>query len=84
MENKMGYHLREIKKGTIGEASKIEEEFFEFKDAIEQDNKVMALVELCDLIGAIELYTVKNFNISLNDLIIMKKATESAFMDGNR
>jgi hypothetical protein len=47
-----GYHLKIIPKGKLGEFSKIEEEFLEFLEALEQDSFVMALVELSDLIGA--------------------------------
>jgi len=58
--NKPGYHLREIKKGELGQFSKIEEEFEEFLDAIEQKNPIMALVELSDMMGAIEHYCQTN------------------------
>jgi hypothetical protein len=54
-----GYHIREIKKGIVGEFSKISEEFLEFEDAVEQASVVMALVELSDLIGAIEAFFAK-------------------------
>jgi hypothetical protein len=43
----------------------------------------MLLVELSDLIGAIESFSEKN-NISLDDLIKMKNATKRAFSDGTR
>lgn len=79
----MGYHKVKIEKGVLGEFSKIREEFLEAEDALEQDNKVMLLVELCDLIGAIEAYT-ESYNISLDDLLKMKDATKSAFLDGSR
>lgn len=81
----MGYHKRKIKKGKYGKFSKIREEFEEFQDALEQNNKVMALVELSDLIGAIEKYVENKFpGISINDLIIMNRATKSAFTEGSR
>lgn len=79
-----GYHKREIPKGKLGEISKINEEFQEFNDAIDQDNPIMALLELSDMIGAIEAYTRKVYNISLSDLIRMKDATKSAFESGHR
>ena len=72
----MGYHLTEIERGEYGEFSKI-------RDAIEQVNKVMLLVELADLIGAIEGYCTKH-NITLDDLITMKEVTKRAFSDGTR
>ena len=79
----MGYHKIKIKKGELGKFSKIKEEFLEAEDAHEQDNKVMLLLELSDLLGAIEKYA-STYNISLDDLIKMKNATESAFQDGTR
>ena len=80
----MGYHTRKIERGVFGETSKIREEYEEFCDASEQGNTVMKLVELCDLIGAIEAYTMKKHNISLNELLKMKDATKSAFEEGER
>lgn len=79
----MGYHTNKIERGVFGEFSKIREEFLEAEDALQQDNKVMLLVELSDLIGAIEGYCAQH-NISLDDLIIMKDATAKAFSDGTR
>lgn len=55
----MSYHLRDIPKGILGEFSKIEEEFLEFLDAIEQNNILMALIELSDMLGAIQYYKEK-------------------------
>ena len=78
-----GYHKNKIGKGVLGEFSKIREEVLEAEDALEQNNKVMLLVELCDLIGAIEAYVEKH-NMNLDDLITMKNATKGAFLDGTR
>ena len=79
----MGYHKKEIQKGIYGQSSKIKEEFDEFMDAIEQNNPIMGLIELSDMIGAIEAY-LKNFNISIDQLIEMSNATKRAFEDGSR
>ena len=79
----MGYHKREIKKGVLGETSKIVEEFQEFFDAVEQEHIMLQLCELSDILGAIEAYT-KKYNITLNDLIKMKDSTKSAFEEGIR
>lgn len=65
---KFGYHKKKIKKGTLGEISKIKEEILELEDALEQKNKIMALVELSDLFGAIKLYCINN-DLTLNKLI---------------
>lgn len=54
-----GYHTKQIPKGELGEFSKIQEEYEEFLDAREQHNSIMALVELCDLYGAIKKYKEK-------------------------
>ena len=79
----MGYHVNKIPRGKFGEFSKIEEEFLEAKDAHEQDNKILMMVELSDMIGAIEGYCEK-CNLSLDDVIKMKDATKRAFTDGTR
>lgn len=80
----MGYHKYKINKGTLGLPSKIREEYEEFVDAVQQGNHVMALIELSDMIGAIEAYSLQKYNICLTDLIIMTRATQSAFADGTR
>lgn len=79
----MGYHKTEIPRGEFGEFSKIKEEFLEAQDALEQNNHVMLLVELSDLLGAIEAYVGK-FKLTLDDLIVMKNVTKQAFNDGTR
>lgn len=79
----MGYHKREIEKGTLGEFSKIREEFEELSDANEQDNPVLQICELCDMLGAIEAFA-KKWNLSIDDLMKMKSSTEQAFKDGSR
>lgn len=80
----MGYHKNKIPKGILGEVSKIDEEYLEFKDALESENPVMSLVELSDLLGAIEAFSKKRHNLSLGDLLKMTEATKSAFEDGSR
>jgi len=81
----MGYHNKEIVKGEYGAFSKIQEELEELSDAIEQRNKIMQLIELSDLLGAIEGFLEKNFvDINLHDLVTMKNATKNAFKDGAR
>lgn len=84
MEEKIGYHIHNIKKGEIGELSKIEEELAELQDALYQESKIMALVELSDLYGAIELFTEKHFNMKMEDLAKMSKITQRAFKNGHR
>lgn len=79
----MGYHLKKIPKGILGEFCKIEEEFLELKDAKEQGDKILMLCELSDLQGAIEEY-LKKFNMTLYDLKLFSDKTKSAFKDGKR
>lgn len=79
----MGYHITKIKKGKKGQFSKIVEEFEELKDAHKQNNIILEFCELCDILGAIELY-IKKHDLTLDDLIQMKDLTKSAFEDGSR
>jgi hypothetical protein len=79
----MSYHKREIPRGVFGEYSKVVEEFQEVDDSVCQGNPIMTMVELSDLIGAIEGYAAK-YNFTLNDLIEMKNATHRAFISGTR
>lgn len=80
----MGYHKRYIRKGELGHFFKIQEEFEELYDAQEQGSPVLELIELSDLIGAIEAYSLHHYDIELYDLIKMTRATQSAFREGKR
>ena len=80
----MGYHLNKIEKGILGEYSKIVEEYQELQDANSQSNPILELVEISDLIGAIESYTLKKYGISLEQIIKMKMATQRSFESGER
>lgn len=80
-----GYHLRQIERGVWGEPSKIREECEEFMDAIEQGVDLMALIELSDLIGAINGYLVKHHpSLRMEDLVKMNVVTQRAFVNGHR
>ena len=80
-----GYHLTFIPKGEIGESSKLLEEVLELQDAEQQEAKIMALVELSDLIGAIALYLEKHHpSTDIDDLIVMSRITRRAFENGRR
>jgi phosphoribosyl-ATP pyrophosphohydrolase len=78
-----GYHTVPIQKGTLGEISKILEEFSEFCDACNQGSRIMQLIELSDLLGAIEAY-LASMNLHLGDLDVMKNITKRAFENGAR
>jgi len=79
----MGYHKREIEKGTLGEISKIQEELDELKDAAEQNVVILIHCELADLYGAIQLYAAKH-GLSMDDLKAMSELTAKAFENGDR
>jgi hypothetical protein len=81
-----GYHVADIPKGEMGSVSKIREEFLEFNDAINQGNKVMALHEMSDILGAMEAFleTFYHGAFSLTDLMVMMEATKRAFETGHR
>lgn len=80
-----GYHNNIIKRGEVGELSKIFEEIEEVKDANEQGVELMVLLELSDVIGAIELYLEKHHpSLSLEDILKMSSITQRAFTNGGR
>ena len=79
----MGYHERNITKGILGEVSKILEELEEYEDACEQGNRILQLIELSDVYGALESLTNKHC-LTMEDLKIMSDRTKSAFIDGSR
>lgn len=80
-----GYHVTLIKKGVLGESSKIREEIEELIDAEKQGCRVMALLELADILGAIEGYLEKKkYGITLEDLYHMSRITKRAFLNGHR
>jgi hypothetical protein len=81
-----GYHLSDIPHGKYGELSKVIEEALELKDAMEQGQKLMCLIELSDILGAIEGYLEKHYDkkITISDLLNMSYATKRAFESGER
>lgn len=82
---KPGYHLKKIKKGELGESSKILEEVLELQDAEEQGVKVMQLAELADIVGAVKFYLQRHFkDVFLTDLEKMADVTWRAFENGRR
>lgn len=82
---KPGYHLANIEKGELGEVSKIREEVEELVDACDQEAKIMQLVELSDLTGAIEAFLDRHHpDTSVYDLFKMKDITKRAFVNGRR
>ena len=55
-----GYHLVDIKKGQLGELSKVQEELDELTDAFEQRSNILMAVEAADLYGAVAFFLEKH------------------------
>ncbi len=80
-----GYHTVQIPKGELGELSKIHEELLELADAAAQGVKIMELVELSDLLGAIDAYLATHHpGTTIDDLAAMSAVTARAFRAGRR
>ena len=79
----MGYHLKPIEKGVLGEFSKIREEFQEAEDADLQGDSLLMFCELADMLGAMEEY-LKKWNLTIEDLKKFSNKTKSAFKEGKR
>jgi hypothetical protein len=64
-----------IPKGTVGEVSKIKEEFLDFEAAVGQKNPILALSELASLYGAIKAFLKsKHPTITMEHLEVMQAA----------
>ena len=63
----MGFHNRPITKGTYGELSKVREELEEAEDAEAQGIDLMVLLELADILGAVE-GVAKKYGFTLDQL----------------
>ena len=80
-----GYHLVAIPKGVLGELSKIREELDELADAMAQGSRVMAAVELADVMGAIEAFMDRHLpGTTIEDLLKFSAITRRAFENGRR
>ena len=62
-----GYHKRTIFKGFYGDISKVSEEVDEYCDAREQGIKIMEILELSDIYGALEAVT-ELYQLTMEDL----------------
>jgi len=84
-KREIGYHLKDIPKRNYGSFGKIQEELEELDDAHRQGSKVMMLVELSDMYGAIEGYLEENFpGMKMHDLAKFSDITKRAFKNGYR
>jgi len=68
----MPFHKKTITKGTYGELTKIQEELDEAFDAQEQNQELMLLIELSDIIGAVE-GVAKRYGFTLEQLTNFSK-----------
>ena len=68
----MKFHKAIIQKGIYGELSKIKEELDEAYDAESQNQDLMLLIELSDIIGAVEGVS-KKYGFTLEQLIAFAK-----------
>jgi hypothetical protein len=84
-ELKPGYHLSVIPKGVLGETSKIAEELAELEDAVLQEDRILMLVELADMYGAIEHFLKRQLpGLTMADLAKFSATTRRAFENGRR
>lgn len=80
-----GYHIDTIPRGVYGTSSKLLEEVLEIIDSEKQECKIMTLVELADLYGAINGYLEHNFpSKTMEDIKKMSDITQRAFINGHR
>ena len=82
-QSKSGYHLKKIKKGTLGKISKVQEEIEEYRDAKKQKCKIMQELELADIYGALEA-VAETHGLKMKDLKKMNELTKRAFKSGDR
>lgn len=83
--DKPGYHLVAIPRGELGELSKIQEELDELRDAMAQGSRVMAAVELSDMMGAIQAFIDRHLpGTTIQDLLTFSAITQRAFINGRR
>jgi phosphoribosyl-ATP pyrophosphohydrolase len=68
---------------VYGKFSKIKEEFEELQDAVDQGNKILTMVEIADLYGAIEGYVIAQ-GIEMKDVVEFSNATKAMFWEGIR
>jgi len=68
----MKFHKAIIQKGIYGELSKIKEELDEAFDAESQNQDLMLLIELSDIIGAVEGVS-KKYGFTIEQLIKFAK-----------
>jgi len=79
----MSYHKIKICKHDVKSPFKLQEEFFEYLDAVANKNPIMAVQELSDLYGCLE-NEISKYGMSVEDLKKMSELTKSVFKSGLR
>lgn len=79
----MSYHINKIPRGNYGDISKVQEEVCEFIDAKEQNVRIMEMLELSDIYGALEA-VANTYNLTMEDLKAMSDRTKESFNSGER
>lgn len=70
----MKFHKRKIPRGKYGELSKVKEEVEEALDSEEQGLRIMTLIELSDILGAVDGVLKKHFpNFTAEELLIFAR-----------
>jgi len=83
--DKPGYHLVAIPRGELGELSKVQEELDELRDAMAQGSRIMAAVELSDMMGAIQAFMDRHLpGTTIQDVLTFSAITKRAFENGRR
>jgi hypothetical protein len=77
------FHKVPIQKGVFGELSKIKEELDEAFDAEKQGNDLMLLIELSDIVGAVEGVS-KKYGFTIEQLLTFSRLrSEVAIFEEN-
>jgi hypothetical protein len=66
-------HSQNIPKAELGTIAKIQEELSEAIDAEGQGLDLLVLIELSDIVGAVEAYAKKKYNFSLDQLLLFAR-----------
>lgn len=72
------FHVMPVRQGTYGELSKIQEELDEALDAETRGQKLLLMIELSDIIGAVA-GVAERHGYSLDDLIQFSELRRNVF-----
>ena len=72
------FHVMPVRRGTYGELSKVQEELDEALDAETRGQKLLLMIELSDIIGAVA-GVAERHGYSLDDLIQFSELRRNVF-----